>query len=103
MASEPLMLLATASHAELERSSSGRMSTWLRTPTRPFSRRQPWKLRLPEGLPRLPLDLLAMTCTLPALGLEILRVHVSADAGIRDHLADVLAVLDHGVARLQRL
>src|SRR5215472_6961449 len=39
------MLLATASQAALERSSSGRMTTWLRTPTRPFSRRQPRKRR----------------------------------------------------------
>src|SRR5262249_4795274 len=37
------MLLATDSQAALERSSSGRISTWLRTPTRPFSRRQPVK------------------------------------------------------------
>ena len=39
MASVPLMLCATASAAALDRSSSGRMITWLRTPTRPFSRR----------------------------------------------------------------
>src|SRR6266567_3391272 len=45
----PLMLLATDSHAAFDRSSSGRMTTWLRTPTRPFSRRQPWKL--PFALP----------------------------------------------------
>src|SRR5688572_17727065 len=38
------MLFATASQAALERSSRGRMMTWLRTPTRPFSRRQPWKV-----------------------------------------------------------
>ncbi len=35
----PLMATATASAAALERSSSGRMMTWLRTPTRPLSRR----------------------------------------------------------------
>ena len=39
IASAPLMLFATASAAAFERSSSGRMMTWLRTPTRPFSRR----------------------------------------------------------------
>src|SRR5438270_4657914 len=42
----PLMLLATDSQAALERSSRGRMTTWLRTPTRPFSRRQPSKCPL---------------------------------------------------------
>src|SRR6185295_280317 len=57
-ASVPLTLLATASHAAFERSSSGRMTTWLRTPTRPFSRRQPRKLKL--DLERLPLALLAI-------------------------------------------
>ena len=39
IASVPLMLLATASATAFERSSTGRMMTWLRTPTRPFSRR----------------------------------------------------------------
>src|ERR1043166_2210003 len=39
------MLLATASQAAFDRSSSGRMMTWLRTPTRPLSRRQPKNLR----------------------------------------------------------
>src|SRR5215204_2830385 len=46
MASVPLMLLATASQAALDRSSRGRMTTWLRTPTRPLSRRQPQNFRL---------------------------------------------------------
>jgi hypothetical protein len=32
------MLFATASAAAFEMSSTGRMMTWLRTPTRPFSR-----------------------------------------------------------------
>src|SRR5208282_5648201 len=45
------MLLATASQAALERSSSGRMTTWLRTPTRPFSRRQPEKRMFDLPLP----------------------------------------------------
>src|SRR5688500_5831869 len=52
------MLFATASQAALERSSSGRMMTWLRTPTRPFSRRQPQNVALPfflaTDLPVLP-------------------------------------------------
>src|ERR1700688_743025 len=55
------MLLATASQAALERSSSGRMTTWLRTPTRPFSRRQPenFMFDLPLGLRlEFPLELL---------------------------------------------
>ena len=38
-ASVPLMLWATASAAALEMSSTGSTMTWLRTPTRPLSRR----------------------------------------------------------------
>src|ERR1041384_5719851 len=41
------MLLATASQAAFDRSSSGRMTTWLRTPTRPFLRRQPQNVSPP--------------------------------------------------------
>src|SRR6516165_1051397 len=100
MASVPLTLLATASQAALERSSSGRITTWLRTPTRPFSRRQPRKRKSGFARPRLPFDLLAIVS--PALGLEILHVHVHADVRIGDHLADVFAVLDDGVARPER-
>src|SRR6476659_1600584 len=44
IASTPLTLCATASAAALERSSTGSTITWLRTPTRPFSRRYPQKL-----------------------------------------------------------
>src|ERR1700704_5684122 len=53
------MLFATDSQAEFERSSSGRMTTWLRTPTRPFSRRQPENLMfdLPDLRRDLPLRL----------------------------------------------
>ena len=39
----------------------------------------------------------------PALGLEVLDVDVLAHAGVGDHAADVLAVLDDGVALLERL
>src|SRR5215831_13826258 len=97
------MLLATASLAALERSSSGRTITWLRTPTRAFSRRQPRKLRLPAELPRLPSDLVAMILPSPAIGLEILHVHVLTGGSIGRHAADVLAILDDGVATLQGL
>src|SRR5215475_2441992 len=97
------MLLATASLAALERSSSGRMTTWLRTPTRPFARRQPRKLRLPAGLRRLPSDLAAMLGASPALGFEILHVHVLARGCIGAHAADVLAVLEDRIALLQGL
>src|SRR5712671_7834733 len=53
------MLCATDSQAELERSSSGRITTWLRTPTRPFSRRQPENVMfdLPDLRRDLPLRL----------------------------------------------
>ena len=56
IAMAPLTLPATASQAALERSSSGRMTTWLRTPTRPFSRRYPQNFRLD-----LPLVAIALT------------------------------------------
>src|SRR5688500_20381607 len=96
------MLLATASQAALERSSSGRIRTWLRTPTRPFSRRQPRKLRL--DLARLPLLFAAMAFRpLPALGLEVLHVHMLARARVGRHAADILAVLDDRLPLLERL
>src|ERR1043165_1429640 len=66
----PLMLLATASQAEFDRSSSGRMMTWLRTPTRPFSRRQPknvrseWPFFFATALPFFFLDFFAISLTL---------------------------------------
>src|SRR5438132_2481190 len=90
----PLMLLATASQAALERSSSGRMTTWLRTPTRPFSRRQPMKvpLRFLFAMMRRPL---------PALGFEIVDVHVLALLDVLHEAADVLAVLDRCIALFQ--
>src|SRR3979411_752932 len=49
------MLFATDSQAEVERSASGRVRTWVRTPTRPFSRRQPENLMF--DLPDLRRDL----------------------------------------------
>src|SRR5688572_16686183 len=88
MASVPLMLFATASAALLERSSTGRMTTWLRTPMRPFSRLKPQKLALLRSI------------ALPPLGFEVLHVGVLAARDRRHDLADVDAVLDHGVARL---
>src|SRR5882757_2144376 len=98
------MLLATASLAAFDRSSSGRMTTWLRTPTRPFSRRQPRKLKLLPLLRRLPLDFAAIGVgPSPALGLEIMNVDVLAYGRIGGHAADVLAVLEDRLALLQRL
>src|SRR6266511_2352882 len=88
----PLMLWATASQAALERSSSGRMTTWLRTPTRPFSRRQPMKVPFFFAMMRRPL---------PALGFEIVDVHVLALLDVLHEAADVLAVLDGGIALFQ--
>src|SRR5215813_1642868 len=86
----PLMLWATASLAALERSSSGRTMTWLRTPTRPFSRRHPKKLPLPF-----------FAILSPALGFQIVHVHVLAGGDVLHDAADVLAVLDRGVAGLE--
>src|SRR4051794_2271692 len=40
---------------------------------------------------------------LPALGLDVMDVQVLAGLDRRDHLADVDAVFEHRVARLQRL
>src|SRR5262245_34050367 len=89
----PLMLWATASHAALERSSSGRTITWLRTPTRPFSRRHPVIVPLRFAL--------LIAITLPALGLEIVHVHVLALLDALHEAPDVLAVLDRRVAVLE--
>src|SRR5512139_3695970 len=90
------MLFATASAAALDRSSSGRMMTWLRTPIRPFSRRQPSKVAffrfMPIGSP-----------PLPALRLDVVDVQVLARADVLHRAADVDAVLDDGVAALDRL
>src|SRR5215207_4357677 len=49
------MLWATASLAALERSSRGRITTWLRTPTRPFSRRHAVTLPFPFFIASAPL------------------------------------------------
>src|SRR3546814_196670 len=78
------MLLATFSQAALERSSSGRITTWLRMPTRPFSRRKPRNF-----------------CALisPPLGLHVLGMDVAALGDLRHGLADVGAVLEDGIAR----
>src|SRR5512134_3969110 len=87
MASAPLMLCATASHAAFDRSSTGSTITWLRTPTRPFSRRYPRKVEF-------------IVCALPspALGPDVVDVGVLPPRDRRDHAADVHTVLDHGVA-----
>src|SRR3569833_553851 len=109
----PLTLCATASLAAFDRSSSGRMMTWLRTPTRPFSRRYPrnvvsleimmdlsleWvsngMLALRRPAAAMPLAILP----LPAHGLDVVDVRMLAGAHAGHHLADVLAILDHGVA-----
>src|SRR6478609_7956357 len=97
MAIAPLTLCATASAAALDRSSTGSTMTWLRTPTRPFSRRYPWNvfcmvvlLWAARGA--------AAGRWLPALGLDVVHVRVGAARDRLDHLADVHAVLDDGVA-----
>src|SRR5512139_320882 len=90
------MLFATASAAALDRSSTGRMMTWLRTPIRPFSRRQPSKLA--------PFRLMPIGgFSLPALGLEVVDVQVLAGANVLDGLPDIHAVLDDRVAGLDAL
>src|SRR3546814_15905876 len=78
------MLLATFSQAALERSSSGRITTWFRMPTRPFSRRKPRNF-----------------CALisPPLGLHVLGMDMAALGDLRHGLADVGAVLEDGIAR----
>src|SRR5882757_8146867 len=87
------MLWATASQAAFDRSSTGRIRTWLRTPMRPFSRLKPWKLDLLRSLVML---------GLPALGLDVVYVGMLADIDRCDRAADIDAVLDHGVVLLQR-
>src|SRR4051812_14975992 len=82
----PLMLFATASAAALDRSSTGRMITWLRTPYRPFSRLYPRKVEFFRSMPWL----------LPAFRAQVLHVRVLAHLDRGDRLADVHAVLDDG-------
>src|SRR5262245_61012790 len=90
----PLMLLATASLDAFDRSSSGRMITWLRTPTRPFSRRHAVTWLFPFWF-----FFFAMMS--PALGLEVLDVDVLALLHRRDEAADVFAVLDRRISGLE--
>src|SRR5216683_5106950 len=91
------MLFATASHAVLERSSTGRIRTWFRTPTRPLSRLYPRNVAL----------LRSMLCDLnvelpsPALGFDIVHVSVLAHLDGRNGATDVHAVFDHRVATLE--
>src|SRR6185437_6454855 len=92
IASVPLTWLPTASAAALEMSSTGRMTTWLRTPTRPLSRRYPRKVALSS---------LMVRGSLPALGLDVVHVQMLAHLDRGDRAADVDAVLDHGVVRVQ--
>src|SRR3954470_20863886 len=83
-ASVPLTLFATASAAAFDRSSTGRMITWLRTPTRPFSRRYPWKVDLPR----------LMSIGSPPFRLDVVDMRMLAHLDGRHHAADVHAVLD---------
>src|ERR1700730_1262051 len=128
MASVPLMVPATASQAEFDRSSSGKRSTWWRTPTRPFSRRQPitqsrlspegrlttgtlkagasilrafTEARLPRTRPKSATML--MTFSSPALGLHVVDMDMLALLDRGDRLADVLTVFPDGVAGLDVL
>src|SRR5271169_1469141 len=116
------MLLATASQAAFDRSSSGSRSTWLRTPTRPFSRRQPitqsssFRLGslatgvLKDGasilrpltgvsLPftRVKSATMLMVFSSPALGLDIVDVHMLALLDRGDGFANVLTVFPNRV------
>src|SRR5712671_2691499 len=89
------MLFATASHAALERSSTGRTRTWLRTPTRPLSRLYPRNVVLLRSMLCGPCGTLEWLS--PALGLDIVHVGVLAHLDGRNGAPDVHAVLDHGV------
>src|SRR5882762_6644611 len=88
------MLFATASHAALERSSTGRTRTWFLTPTRPLSRLYPWNVALLRSMLCEPCG----TLLSPALGLDIVHVGVLAHLDGRNGTADVHAVFDHRVA-----
>src|SRR6266851_213966 len=93
------MLFATASHAALERSSTGRTRTWLRTPTRPLSRLYPWNVVLLRSMLCGPCGTLERLS--PALGLDIVHMGVLAHLDGRNGAPDVHAVLDHGVVALE--
>src|SRR5204862_7796201 len=89
----PLMLFSTACAAALDRSSTGRMTTWLRTPTRPFSRLYPRNVDLPRS----------MFAPSPTLRLDVVDMGVLAHADRRDDAPDVHAVLDDGRILRERL
>src|SRR2546423_10523941 len=103
---QPLMWCSTACAAALERSSTGRMITWLRTPTRPFSRLYPWKVDLPrlmstvisfDGASRpryLPRRRFATPS--PPLRLDVVDVGMLAHLDRRHDAPDVHTILDDG-------
>src|SRR6476469_922440 len=96
------MLLATASQAALDRSSSGRITTWLRTPTRPFSRRQPITFKFaPEPPPAsLVLVVMAIAVSSPALRFHVVDMQMLALADVGHGSPDVLSILHDRLARL---
>src|SRR5262245_47467269 len=84
-----LLLFSTDCAAALDRSSTGSTITWLRTPTRLFSRTYPLKLAFERSM-----------LMSPPLRLDVLHVRVLALGDRRHDLADIDPVLDDGVARL---
>src|SRR6266487_7012989 len=91
------MLFATASQAALERSSTGRIRTWFRTPTRPLSRLYPRNVALLRSM----LCDLTVELPSPALGFDIVHVGVLAHLDGRNGAADVHPVFDHRLATLE--
>mmetsp|Transcript_27718 Transcript_27718/g.51572 ORF Transcript_27718/g.51572 Transcript_27718/m.51572 type:complete len:93 (+) Transcript_27718:5249-5527(+) len=75
-------------------SSTGKMITWLRTPTRPFSRRNPWKVMLEY------FDAM-VSGSLPAFGFAIVSVDVRTLGDVGDDLANIFSVFDCGASVFQ--
>src|SRR5439155_15736651 len=109
-------MAAIFSAQALEMSSTGRITTWLRTPTRPFCRRYAMTFRLIAIGVLLVLVVLLVVeierrasvavkrkrCALrPPLGFDVVNVHVLAGLDRLDDFADVDAVLDDAVAGAQ--
>src|SRR5260221_9543794 len=105
----PLMLVATASHAAFDRSSTGRTITWLRTPMRPLSLLYPQNVSLPRSISITPGSSAFIRGSKessphhsPTLRLDVVHVRVLSDLDRRHDAPDVHAVLDHGRVLAQR-
>ena len=82
----PFTLLATASHAAFEMSSTGSIKTWFLTPTRPFSLRKPLNVIFEY------FD--AIFLSLPAFGFAIMCVNMSAFGDVSNYFTNIFSIFN---------